>query len=35
MDGKPMCRDCAVKILKIENLPGGKQNEILRPYELD
>ena len=32
--GKPMCRNCAVKILKIEDLPGSIQNEKLQGLEL-
>jgi hypothetical protein len=34
VDETIMCRNCAVKTLKIENLPGGQQNLILRRYEL-
>jgi hypothetical protein len=34
VDDTIMCRNCAVKTLKIENLPGGQQNMRLRPYEL-
>lgn len=33
--GKPVCRDCAVKILKIENLSGPQQNKYLRKHELE
>lgn len=34
VDDTILCRNCAVKTLKIENLPGGQQNLILRRYEL-
>jgi len=34
VDDTILCRNCAVKTLKIENLPGGQQNIYLRPYEL-
>ena len=34
VDDTILCRNCAVKILKIENVPGGQQNLILRRYEL-
>jgi hypothetical protein len=34
VDGTIMCRNCAVKAKKIGHLPGGQQNEILRPLEL-
>ncbi|MFI5001287.1 MAG: hypothetical protein ACHQK9_15525 [Reyranellales bacterium] len=29
-----MCRECAVKRLGIENLPGSEQNKILKNFEL-
>ncbi len=35
VNGKPVCRNCAVKILKIENLPGAQQNELLKSHELE
>jgi hypothetical protein len=28
-----LCRDCAVKLLELEDLPGGLQNKGLQPYE--
>lgn len=31
---KKLCRNCAVKQIGVENLPGAEQNEILRPFEL-
>ena len=34
VDEPILCRNCAVKTLKIENMPGGQQNLILRRYEL-
>ena len=34
VDDTILCRNCAVKTLKIENMPGGQQNLILRRYEL-
>jgi hypothetical protein len=32
IDIKPVCRDCAVKLLKLENLPGGEQAKRLERY---
>lgn len=34
IDGQVMCRSCAVKTLKIENLSGGQQSPILEPHLL-
>jgi hypothetical protein len=34
VDGAILCRNCALKTLKIENLPGGQQNFRLRANEL-
>lgn len=32
--GRPVCRDCAVKIFGIGDLPSNEQNEVLAPFEL-
>lgn len=32
INGKNLCRDCAVKALNIGGLPGGQQVKILTPY---
>lgn len=34
VDGAILCRNCAVKTLKIEDLSGAEQNILLRPHEL-
>ena len=33
-EGKVMCRACAVKATGAGGLPGSKQNEMLRSYEI-
>jgi hypothetical protein len=30
--GRQVCRDCAVKLLKLEGLSGGEQAKRLEPY---
>lgn len=32
--GRPVCRDCVVKLLGIGDEPSSEQNRILRPFEL-
>lgn len=32
INGKPLCRDCAVKILGIGGLPGPEQQDFLKPF---
>jgi hypothetical protein len=33
--GKPMCRDCAVKVKRLDGLPGRVQTERLAPYLIE